>query len=142
MKKNWINWIRKIFIIIGWLLVWQLMSLWVDNRILLVGPVETVKVLVQLLLEGSFWKACMGTLLRISMGFLAGTFLGIVLAILSARHKLLEEILAPPMTLIKAVPVASFVVIFLIWWGSAQLATVISFCIVLPNLYVNTLEGI
>ncbi len=136
------NGIRKTIIIISWLLVWQLLSLWVDNRILLVGPVETVKVLVRLLLEGSFWKACLGTLIRISMGFMAGTFLGIVLAILSARHKLVEEILAPPMTLIKAVPVASFVVIFLIWWGSTQLATVISFCIVLPNLYVNTLEGI
>ncbi len=138
MKKDWI---RKTIIILGWLLVWQLLSLWVDNQILLAGPVETVKVLFRLLTEGAFWKACLGTLLRISMGFLAGTFFGILLAVLSARHKLMEEILAPPMTLIKAVPVASFVVIFLIWWGAAQLATVISFCIVLPNLYVNTLEG-
>ncbi len=46
------------------------------------------------------------------------------------------------MALLKAIPVASFVVLFLIWWRSAVLATAVSFCIVLPNIYVNTLEGI
>ncbi len=59
-----------------------------------------------------------------------------------SRYKLLEEVLAPVMALLKAIPVASFVVLFLIWWRSAVLATAVSFCIVLPNIYVNTLEGI
>ncbi len=139
MKKKWF---RKIIIIICWLVVWQFISLCVGNHILLVGPVETVLTLGRLLIKKGFWGACLGSCLRILSGFVTGMFIGIVLAVCSARHPLLEEILAPVMTLIKAVPVASFVVIFLIWWGSAQLAAVISFCIVLPNLYINTLEGI
>lgn len=136
------KWIRKIVIILGWLFLWQLVSLLAGNRILLVGPAETLVTLVRLMVQAEFWGACLGTLFRILLGFLAGMLLGILLAVGSARCLWLEELLAPVMALIKAVPVASFVVIFLIWWGSAQLATVISFCIVLPNLYINTLEGI
>lgn len=136
------KWLRKILIIFGWLLIWQMLSICIGNDILLVGPVETLETLLKLLMRGEFWGACLGSFLRIVLGFLAGTVLGILLAAASAGFKLLEEILAPPMALLKAMPVASFVVIFLIWWGSAQLATAISFCIVLPNLYINTLEGI
>lgn len=135
------NWIRKIIIIAGWLLVWQAVSLLVGNRILLVGPVETLGALVQKLPEAAFWKSCMGSVLRIAAGFFLGVLLGVVLALLSYRFALAEEILAPVMALLKAVPVASFVVIFLIWFRSGLLATTISLCITLPNMYVNTLEG-
>ncbi|MBQ7776225.1 MAG: ATP-binding cassette domain-containing protein [Lachnospiraceae bacterium] len=140
MKNNILG--KKIIIILGWLVVWQLVSVCVGNHILLVGPLETLQTVILLLPKVSFWSACLGSLLRIGAGFGAGMLLGILLAACSAKYKWIEELLAPPMSLLKAVPVASFVVIFLIWWGSAQLATVISFCIVLPNLYVNTLEGL
>ncbi len=46
------------------------------------------------------------------------------------------------MTLMKAVPVASFVVLFLIWWSSSVLSVAISFMVVLPNIYLNTVAGI
>ncbi len=42
----------------------------------------------------------------------------------------------------KSVPVASFVVLLLIWFGSGRLSFWISFLIVLPNVYVNTLAGL
>lgn len=139
-KKN--KWLKKIVIWAGWLLVWQIISALVGNEILLVGPLQAVKTLFAKLAEVSFWKACAGSVLRISLGFLMGLLLGVGLAIFSYRFSLIEDILSPVMTLLKAVPVASFVVLFLIWWSSAYLAVVISFCITLPNLYINTLEGL
>ena len=54
----------------------------------------------------------------------------------------MEEILSPVMTLMKAVPVASFAVLLLIWWGSSFLAVAVCFMVVLPNLYLNILEGL
>ncbi len=141
MKRQKNNWIRKLIIIMGWLLVWQVVSSLVGNKILLVGPIEALGALLGRLAEFSFWQACLGSVLRISLGFLLGLVLGIFWAIVSYRFPVVEDILSPVMTLLKAVPVASFVVLFLIWWSSAYLATVISFCITLPNLYINTLEG-
>lgn len=134
--------LRKGLILVGWLLVWQLLSLFVNNNILLVGPVATCKALVEQGTALSFWITIFLSLLRIAAGFFAGVFIGLVLAFLSARFLMIEEILAPIMTLVKAIPVASFVVLFLIWWNSSVLSVAISFMVVLPNIYLNTLSGI
>lgn len=129
-------------IITGWILVWQLGACLVDNHILLAGPVETLKTLAKQVFSGNFWLTVGGSLLRIGAGFTAGFLLGLLLAAVSGRFPLAGEALSPVMSLLKAIPVASFVVLFLIWWRSGVLATAVSFCIVLPNIYVNTLEGI
>lgn len=142
MKKAEKNYFRKIIICIGWLLVWQLISLAVGNKILLVGPLETLRALILHATEVAFWQACAASVLRIGLGFVAGMLLGVTLAVISAHKKVAEEILAPVMLLLKTMPVASFVVLFLIWWSSAFLAVAISFCVTLPNLYLNTLEGL
>ncbi|MCD8379511.1 MAG: ATP-binding cassette domain-containing protein [Lachnospiraceae bacterium] len=134
--------IRKTFIILGWLLVWQLLSLWVDNQILLVGPVTTMTALLERVVTFAFWKTIWFSFLRIGAGFLLGFSVGFLLAVLSIRFQILEEIFSPFMTLIKAVPVASFVVLFLIWWHSQVLAVAISFCVVLPQIYISTLQGL
>lgn len=133
---------RKLIFGAGWLLVWQLLCLWVDNDILLVGPVATCKALLTQGAALSFWITIFWSLLRIAAGFFAGVFIGLLLAFLSARFLTVEELLAPVMTLMKAIPVASFVVLFLIWWSSSVLSVAISFMVVLPNIYLNTLAGI
>lgn len=142
MKKNIGKYCKKVIIAAAWILVWQLAAWLVGNHILLVGPLETAWALVERALKGSFWLTVGTSLLRIGAGFAAGLALGLLLATASGRFPLLEEVLAPVMSLLKAIPVASFVVLFLIWWRSGVLATAVSFCIVLPNIYVNTLEGI
>lgn len=133
---------KKAVIAVAWILVWQLAAHLVGNRILLVGPLETLQALGAQIVRGSFWLTVGTSLLRIGAGFAAGLALGLLLAAVSGSFSLVEEVLAPVMSLLKAIPVASFVVLFLIWWRSGVLATAVSFCIVLPNIYVNTLEGI
>lgn len=133
---------KKIAAAVFWIALWQLAALLVGNRILLVGPLETLQALGQRVFHGGFWLTVGSSLLRIGAGFASGLLLGLLSAAAASRLKLLEELLAPVMALLKAIPVASFVVLFLIWWRSGLLATAVSFCIVLPNIYVNTLEGI
>lgn len=133
---------RKVIILAGWLIVWQLVNLWVGNDILMVGPLDTIEALFQNGLTVYFWKTIGCSVLRIATGFFAGTLLGFLLAVVSARFVLVEEIFSPVLSLIKAIPVASFVVLFLIWWRSNMLAVAISFFIVLPQIYISTLQGI
>ena len=80
--------------------------------------------------------------MRIGTGFLAGSLGGVALAAGSFRFPLLEEMLAPVIRFLKAVPVASFVVLLLIWWGSSFLALAVCFLVVLPQLYISVLEGL
>lgn len=138
MKKT----IRKALIILFWLAVWALAALAVDNGILLASPQETLKELFSLLGKSSFYRTAVMSLLRIGAGFFAGFTAAVLLAAAGSRFPLLADFLSPVMSLLKSVPVASFVVLLLIWWGSSFLAVAICFLVVLPNIYISTLEGL
>ncbi len=134
--------LRKLIIVACWLGVWQLVSLFCDNSILLVGPWETCVALVNNLAKPDFWQTVLVSCGRIYAGMFTGMVLGIVLAVGSCRYGIVEEILKPFMTFIKAIPVASFAVLLLIWWGAAYLSAGICMLVVLPHIYVNVLQGL
>lgn len=125
-----------------WIVVWQVLALVVGEDLLLVGPIETLVALAEKVVDGSFWMSILCSFARIGFGFVLGLVLGVLLAILSAGSKVLETFLLPLVKFMVTIPVASFVVLFLIWWGSKNLSVAISFCVVFPFVYVNTLEGI
>ena len=133
---------KRAAVVIFWLLVWQLLAFLVDNVILMVSPWKTLLRLIELLGEAGFYATAGMSLFRIGAGFLAGFLAGVALAALAGRFPLMEQLFGPMMSLLKAVPVASFVVLLLIWWGSSFLAVSICFLVVLPNIYLNTLEGL
>lgn len=125
-----------------WLAVWQLCSMTLNQQILLVSPLQVIIRLGELAVTLKFWRAVGFTLLRITLGFLLGVTAGTALAALSARFKRAEELFAPLLLAIKSVPVASFIILALIFFSSRNLAVLISFLIVLPVIYGNVLGGI
>lgn len=133
--------IRKILFAIIWLVIWQVVSICVNNTILLAGPIEVVKSLVVLVGDGAFRVAVGGSIGRICLGFLLGSLTGFVLATLSYRFPIIEEFFSPLVTVIKAVPVVSFIILVLIWSGPS-VATVISSLVVFPVIFLNTLHGL
>ncbi len=125
-----------------WMGVWFVLAAVVDNDILLAAPQETAARMLSLLGEKSFYLSVGSSLLRIGAGFGAGLGLAVLLAAGSSRFALLEELLAPLMGLIKTVPVASFAVLLLIWWGPSALAASVSLLVVMPGVYFGVLEGL
>ena len=79
---------------------------------------------------------------RIALGFFIALVLGVVLAMLAGRFRLFETLLWPYMLTVKSVPVASFVIIILIFFTAEKLSAIISALMVLPIIYTNTLAGI
>ncbi len=114
----------------------------IDSRIILVSPLSVLARLATLLPTLEFWTSIFYSLLRIGGGFIMGTAAGIALAALSYRFKLLDELLQPLISTIKAVPVASFIILALFWISSRNLAVLITFMIVLPIIYSNVHGGI
>ena len=136
------KYIRKTLIIFFWLAVWQILAMCVDNFLLVVTPMQALRALFLLAGQAEFWQSAFGSLWRIALGFLLGEVLALLLAAVSYRYKIAEEVLRPFMVFCKAVPVAVFAVLLLIWWGSSMLAVSICFLVVFPNIYLNTLEGL
>ena len=134
--------LKKSFIVIFWLLIWHLTSLLVHNNIMLAGPVNTIIALKRMILTGEYWQSILFSTVRIMGGFFIGSIIGILQAWLSYREKYVEDILKPFITTLKAIPVASFVIILLIWAGNKILSLYVSTLVVIPVLYLNTLSGL
>ena len=124
------------------LFVWQCASWFVDSELLLVSPFGVIKRLATLVVEEDFWSVIWFTLKRIGIGFFFGLFVGVLFALLAGRYRVVETMLWPYMITIKSVPVASFVVIAIIWFKASNLSALISFLMVMPIVYTNLLDGI
>ena len=106
----------------------------IHNNIIFVGPLDMVKALLELVRDSSFWASIFSSFARISLGFLGAFVLSILLGCLAYAFPLIRELLEPVMLLIKSVPVASFVILALIWIGSHNLAVFTSFLVVVPMI--------
>lgn len=125
-----------------WLLAWQAAAMAIGSEILLVTPLRVLLRLGELVLERGFWLSILHSLLRIGGGFLLGAAAGTGLALLSARFRWVRTLLTPLMLAVKSVPVASFIILALVWVSSKHLAVLIVFLMVLPVIYGNALDGI
>ena len=128
--------------VLVWLAVWQLAAWWVDAPILLVSPLTALKRLLELAFEAAFWRAVAFSVGRILLGFLLSALLGAVLAAAAYRFRRVRELLMPLVAAVKAVPVASFVILVLLWVSSRNLSVVISLLIGFPVIYANVLAGL
>lgn len=133
---------RKVVIIIFWLIVWQAAAAAADNRILLAGPIQVLYAFAQNIMQPGVVRTIGSSFARIGTGFFAAFGVGLLLGVLGYRFRIVREVLEPVICVLKSVPVASFVVLLLIWFGSGRLALCISFLIVFPNVYVNTIAGL
>ena len=109
---------------------------------LVATPVAVARKLIALLFTSGFWLRVWFSFARIAAGFFAALILGSLLAVAAGRFAPLEVLFWPYVTVIKATPVASFIILCLIWMGSANLSAAISFLMVLPIIYSNMLQGI
>ena len=123
-------------------MLWQLAAMLLDQRLLLASPVKVLGRLATIWLEKGFWQTVSFSFVRIVCGFLLAFVTGILLAVLAGRFPIVEIFLWPFVLTVKSVPVASFIIILLIWLSSAELSIIISFLMVFPILYSNVLQGI
>lgn len=138
-KKH--NILQRLFVILIWLLIWYVAAILISNDILMVPPHKVLLCLVKLLFVKEFYLSIAFSIIRVLLGLVAGIIIGTVLGELSYKNRIVEYILSPFMSVIKSVPVASFIVLLLIWFGSSKLSFFISFLIVLPNVYESIRSG-
>jgi NitT/TauT family transport system permease protein len=124
------------------LLLWQAAALLLNQRILLVGPVDVLRELVRQAPRLDFWLTVKFSLWRIFLGFFLALSAGTLLATLSYRFKVFQVMIRPYLSAIKSTPVASIIILILIFLNSRNLSLLVSFLIVLPVVYANILEGL
>lgn len=132
-----------------WLGVWQLFAFFVDrhvqgrgNELLLPYPITVARALVRLAGSGTFWVTAAASLGRILLGLAAGTGLGVLLAWAVYRSPWADRLLSPALRVIRATPVASFILLVLLWTGKNAVPAIISGLMVLPVVWANLVRGL
>lgn len=114
--------------------VWQLCALAVGRTVVLPPPLDVAKRFVALAGTVGFWRALFGSLWRVTTGYLIGVFGGIGIGILMFFVRPVHTLLAPLLAVIRATPVASFIILTLVMLKNAHIPTFITFLMVFPML--------
>lgn len=125
-----------------WLLVWQAAALWVDSVLFLPGPLAVLRRLAQLTAASSFWHTALLSLGRVLWGLVWGTVLGLVLGALTCASRWLDALVSPAIRVIRATPVASFILLLFLWTDRDSVPAVIAGLMVLPVVWGNVTRGI
>ncbi len=134
--------IRGTICFVFWMAVWYILSAALGRALVLPTPFAVFGKLLSLLPTADFWLACLGSVLRIFVGLIAGILAGVALASLCAVSKLMEAIFEPLVTVIKATPVASIIILMLFIMAKSAVPMVAALLMVIPIVFGNVKKGI
>ncbi len=118
-----------------WLGLWLLLSIKTGSELLLPSPFTVLKRLAELAGTAELWQATGLTLLRIIAGYAAGVFAGTLLATLTSWSRHISALTSPLGRIIKATPVASFIILALVWIPANNIPSFIVFLMVTPIVW-------
>lgn len=133
---------KSIIVLAFWLAVWAGLAALVGRELLLPGPWVVGRRLIELIVTAHFWQTVAVTLARIVLGAVCGIALGALLGALTCRFRALDALLSPLLTLIRSTPVASFILLILIWVGRDIVPSVIVILMVSPVVWANVAAGV
>ncbi|MBQ3816777.1 MAG: ABC transporter permease subunit [Clostridia bacterium] len=136
------NKVKLLLIFAFWIVVWQAAAFFTGLEILIPTPLKTLQTLADMIKMPDFWKAVAFSVMRILIGYISGIAAGAAGALLCVRFKLFRELTSPVLRLIRAVPVASFIILALVWIKSGLLPAFICFLMVLPIVWDNLQNGL
>lgn len=134
--------LRAVLIALFWLAVWQAAAWAVKSELLFPAPAAVLARIAALLPLPSFWQATGSTLARVLEGCLIGSLAGGVAAVAAYRFPFLRELLSPAFTVIRATPVASFILVAIVWMGAGRIPTFTAFLMVLPVVWGAVLASL
>ena len=144
---------KALLVIAFWGLLWYLLSARIGIDLVFPTPkavfselwllvTERSESLVRYGVQYSFWHITLVSLLRVVWGVLISLIIGCLLAYLTSISRLLHTLLSPALSAVKATPVASFIILAMLWLNKSVLPVFITALIVVPIVWANVSEGI
>ena len=124
-----------------WLVVWDIAAWAVQLELLLPSPLYTIQKLLSLAVTKAYWVSIIISLVRILIGYVSGCIIGVALGFFLYRFRLIDALFSPVLSVIRSVPVASFIILALVWIGRDSIPQFIAFLMVLPVVSANIKTG-
>ncbi len=144
MKNKILSTAYRAFPILFWILIWQFLAEIVNNSFFFPSFFETLRELFTLFSKekiASTITTIFATFARVIAGFFIGSLSGVVLAVISHHYHIFNDFISPIISVIKATPVASFIILLWISLDGNALTIFIAFLMVLPIVWQNLMDG-
>lgn len=141
-KKRITAILKGVLAALFWIAVWQTAYLIVDREVLIASPLNVFMRLCELIVTKSFWIKTFHSLFSILEGYVLAIIIGTLLAVLTSASKVIYTLFKPFLSIIRATPIASFIILALVWMTKADVPVFISFLMVMPIVWANVSTGI
>lgn len=134
------RWISPVVIIA----VWQVLSsAGVISERTIASPAQIAARAVELVQDGTLGTATLVSLQRVGLGFVIGAAIGLSLAVVAGLSRLGENVVDPPMQMLRTLPHFGLIPLFILWMGIGEQPklALIAMGVCFP-LYLNTFAGI
>ena len=125
-----------------WVLIWQVFSAVLARPTVLPTPLAVWRKLCELVQTEGFYLDCLHSLGRIFAGLLLGIFGGALIASLCAWLGIFDGVLSPAVSVIKATPIASIIILMLFVMEKSYVPMVAAMLMALPIVFSNVRKGI
>ncbi len=132
----------KLGVFAFWIFIWQIASLIVNAEVILPSPLSVLTCFIGLVKKQVFIKSTLSSIGRIMSGYICAVAASFTAAILMHKSRLARELLSPVLKVVTATPVASFIILALVWIGREKVPSFISALIVLPVMTAHIDAGI
>ena len=124
-----------------WLIIWQVVYIIVDNPLFVSSPIDVFFRITELAQTKVFWQDVYLSVIRILSGFIFGIFAGLIMSFVCSVD-FSNKFFAPIKLIIRATPVASFIMLAWIWLERDLIPVFISSLMVIPVVWGNVSTGI
>ncbi len=133
----------KALLVIGFCLgLWEICAVIVNSPYLLPRVSATLKALIEIVSKSSSYSIVLTTIFRVLTGLALGVSSGVVLATVCHFLPWINLFVSPILSIIKATPVASFIVLLMVSALSGHgIAIMIAFLMVLPIVWQNIMDA-
>ena len=142
VNNTWKKLARIVLCFVFWLSVWQICSMVLARPTVLPTPFTVLQKLFELMSKKSFYLDCLYSLARIFSGLILGIFTGVLIASLCAAFGLFESVFSPAVSVIKATPIASIIILMLFILEKSYVPMVAAMLMSVPIVFSNVRKGI
>lgn len=133
---------RTLVVAAFWIAVWYAAARAVGTELLLPQPTAVFLRLCEIMQTSDFYVTTTASLIRVLLGIILATAAGTLLAVITHISRAANALIRPIITVIKATPVASFIILALVWLDRGRLPIFISLLMVLPIVWTNLMTGL
>lgn len=144
MKKSVLHSKPVVTVLVGLLLLvlWHIAAKIINAPVILPSPWETYQVLKSDFVSLVFWEHIGTTFLRSITAFFITVVLGFLLGTLAGISVFFDNFLALPLSIVKATPVVSFILLAVFWFGTFFVPVFVAVLMSLPVMISAVKTGI